>query len=358
MKKGISFVLAVVLVISLGACGNTKKDSKESGKSDKKGKVIYMTYQLGDMSFGDSGEAGMQVLKEKGYEQQTIVTGEDSSKYDAFVQDALDSGCDYMIAANTYQEQIEKVAEQYPDTKFIIFDVAPDTEVAADNILYIAFKQNEASYLGGMVAAGMSKSGKIGAVGGVENTVINDFLVGYIQGAKDYNPDIKVSTAFVGDWSNTAKMLELCTQQNSSYKTDVFYPVAGGAAIGAYEAAQKIGNVWTIGVDADQHMAFKKNNNSMSDVIVTSVLKEVGNTMVNLLENPDDIKWGTVMQMGIKEGAVGLAENDFYKENVPADLQEKIKKAIEDVKSGKIEIQSYYTMDKKKYQELIQSVAP
>ena len=60
-------------------------------------------------------------------------------------------------------------------------------------------KQNESSYLGGIVAAGMSKSGAIGAIGGVENPVIKDFITGYVDGTKSFNPDIKVSTGWVGD---------------------------------------------------------------------------------------------------------------------------------------------------------------
>lgn len=323
-----------------------------------KGKIVYLTYMLGDMSFGDSGEAGMQILKEQGYEEQTIETGEDSSRYDAFILDALDAGCDYMIGSNNYQENIEKIADQYPDTKFIIFDVTPDTEVKSDNILYIAFKQNEAAYLGGIVAAGLSKNGSIGTVGGVENSVIYDFMVGYIEGARAYKEDVKVSTAFIGDWSNSAKMLELCTQQNKNFGTDVFFPVAGGAGTGAYEAAGKLGEVWTIGVDADQHEVFQASGNSMADVIVTSVLKEVGNTMVELLSNPESIPWGTLAEMGLKEGAVGLAENEYYRTNVPEEVQKAVEEATEGIRQGNIKVDSYFTISADEYEELVSSVAP
>lgn len=384
-KRIIATVLTAAMAVSLTACGSTSTTTASTAApaassaaestaapaastaaastaattaATGTGKIVYVVSALGDMSFNDSGEVGMKTLKEQGYEEQTIETGDDASKYDAFIQDACDAGCDYMIASSTYQENIEKIASQYPDTHFVIFDISPDTEVKADNILYIAFKQNEASYLGGIVAAGLSKSGKIGAVGGIENPVINDFMVGYIQGAQSYNKDIKVSTAFIGDWTNSAKMLELCTTQNSSYGTDVFFPIAGGAGTGAFEAAQKIDGVWTLGVDSDQYAVFKASNNSMSDVIATSVTKEVGNTMVTLFKDPSTIKWGTVSQMGIKEGAVGISDNDYYKANVPEEVRKAVDTAKEDITNGKIEVKSYFGMTEDDYKKLVSSVNP
>jgi basic membrane protein A len=377
MKRLLALALTAMMTVSLAACGakaststaastaagstaaSAAASTAASGASGSaSGKLVYVVTALGDMSFNDSGEVGMKTLKQQGYTEQTIETGDDASKYDAFIQDACDAGCDYMIVSSTYQEQVEKVASQYPKMHFIVFDIAPDTKVAADNILYIAFKQNEASYLGGIVAAGLSKSGHIGAVGGIENPVINDFMAGYIDGAMAYNKDIKVSTAFIGDWTNSAKMLELCTQQNSSYGTDVFFPIAGGAGTGAFEAAQKLSDVWTLGVDSDQYAIFKASNNSMSDVIATSVTKEVGNTMVELFKDPSTIKWGSVVQMGIKEGAVGLSENDYYKEKVPEAVRTAVDTAKSDISSGKITAKSYFGMTEDEYKKLVSSVAP
>ncbi len=320
------------------------------------GSIAYIVTGLGDMSFNDSGEVGMNVLRAAGYDVKTVETGDDASGYEDTMYDLLDTGYDYVIASSTYKDQVELVAPEYEDTKFILFDVNSDTEVASDNILYIYFKQNESSYLGGIVAAGMSQNGAIGAIGGVENPVIKDFITGFVDGALSYNPDIKVSTGWVGDWSNTAKMKEICNTQNSSADVDIFFPIAGGAGTGAFEAATEIDGAWALGVDSDQYAAFIDSNEAFASVIPTSVTKEVGNTMVSLFEDPSSIEWGTLRAMGVAEDAVGLAENEYYEEVVPEEVREAVEEAKEGIKDGSIVVRSYFDGTEDDYAELIGSV--
>lgn len=320
------------------------------------GSIAYVVTGLGDMSFNDSGEVGMNTLRAAGYDVKTVETGDDASGYEDTMYDLLDTGYDYVIASSTYKDQIEKVAPEFTDTKFVLFDVNSDTEVASDNILYIYFKQNESSYLGGIVAAGMSKNGAIGAIGGVENPVIKDFITGYVDGALSYNPDIKVSTGWVGDWSNTAKMKEICNTQNSSADVDVFFPIAGGAGTGAFEASTEIDDSWALGVDSDQYAAFIDSNEAFAKVIPTSVTKEVGNTMVSLFKDPSTIEWGTLRAMGVAEDAVGLAENEYYEEVVPQEVRDAVETAKEGIKDGSIVVKSYFDGTEDDYAELIGSV--
>lgn len=335
--------------------GETEAEADFTGS----GKIAYVCTGLGDLSFNDSGEEGMNVLRAAGYDVNTIETGEDSSQYDQLIQNALDDGCDYMIVSSTYQDNVEQVAADYPDTKFILFDINASDEVASDNMAYLYFKQNESSYLGGIVAAGMSKSGAIGAVGGVENPVIKDFITGYIDGAQSWNADVKVSTAWVGDWSNSAKMKELCETQNSAKGVDVFFPIAGGAGTGAFEAANDVGDIWTLGVDSDQYLAFKDDNPDFASVICTSVTKNVGDMLVNLFKDIDSVEWGTLKAMGIKEGAVGIADNDYYEQTVPQEVRDAVAKAEAGIADGSITPKSYFDFaSDDEYQALIDSVNP
>ena len=318
------------------------------------GSIAYVCTGLGDMSFNDSGEAGMEILRAAGYDVKTVETGDDASKYLDTMYDLLDTGYDYVIASSTYQEQIETVCSEFPDTMFVLFDINSDSEVAGDNILYIYFKQNESSYLGGIVAAGLSQEG---AIGGVENPVIKDFITGYVDGAVSYNPDVKVSTGWVGDWSNTAKMKEICNTQNASAGVDVFFPIAGGAGTGAFEAATEIDGAWALGVDSDQYASFIDSNEEFAKVIPTSVTKEVGNTMVSLFSDPSAIEWGTLKAMGVAENAVGLAENEYYEEVVPEEVREAVETAKEGIKDGSIVVKSYFDGTEDDYTALLDTVS-
>ncbi len=320
------------------------------------GSIAYVVSNLGDMSFNDSGEEGMKVLRAAGYKVKTIETGLDASKYEDILYDILDTGYDYVVTCNTFQDQIEKLAPEYPDTMFMLIDSNPKVSIAADNILYIYFKQYESSYLGGIVAAGLTKSGAIGAIGGIENPVIKDFIIGYVQGAVYYNPDIKVKVGWVGNWSNTAKMKEICNTQNSSADVDVFFQIAGGAGTGAFEAASEMKGTWALGVDSDQYAAFVNTNKSYAKVIPTSVTKEIGNTIVHLFTDPSKIEWGTVEAVGLAENAVGLVENEYYEKVVPKETRDAVAEAREAIIDGSIVVQSYYDGTEKDYDAIIKSV--
>ncbi len=351
------FAASMTAALVLSAGMTVMADETEAVDFTGEGTIAYVNTGLGDMSFNDSGEAGMEVLRAAGYDVKTVETGNDASGFLDTLYDLLDTGYDYVIASSTYQEQIEQIASEYPDTGFVLFDINSDAEVKADNILYIYFKQNESSYLGGIVAAGMSKTGAIGATGGVENPVIKDFITGYVDGALSYNPDIKVSTGWVGDWSNSAKMKEICNTQNSSVGVDVFFPIAGGAGTGAFEAATEIEGSWALGVDADQYAAFIDSNEAFAKVIPTSVTKEVGNTMVTLFSDPDSIEWGTLRAMGVAENAVDVSVNEYYEEVVPQEVRDAVEEAKAGITDGSIVVKSYFDGTEDDYQALLDSVS-
>ena len=354
MKK-FKTLLAVSVTAALAVTAGMTAMAEDPGFTGE-GSIAYIVTGLGDMSFNDSGEVGMNTLRAAGYDVKTVETGDDAAGYLDTMYDLLDTGYDYVIASSTYQEQVETVAEEFPDTKFVLFDINSDTPIAAENILYIYFKQNESSYLGGIVAAGLSKDGAIGAIGGVENPVIKDFITGFVDGAVSYNPDIKVSTGWVGDWYNTAKMKEICNTQNSSAGVDVFFPIAGGAGTGAFEAATEIDGSWALGVDSDQYAAFIDSNEAFAKVIPTSVTKEVGNTMVSLFSDPSAIEWGVMRALGVDEDAVGLAENEYYEEVVPQEIRDAVETAKEGIKDGSIVVKSYFDGTEDDYTALLGTV--
>lgn len=358
MKKMTSVIIAICMSILISFSISYASSYASENDFYGNGTIAYVVIALGDMSYNDSGERGMNILRDAGYQVDTIETGTDSSKYLDILYDLVDIGYDYIIVNNSCQDAVETVAKEYPDTKFIIFDTSPDAVVAADNIFYLYFKANESSYLGGIVAAGLSENGVISAIGGIENPVIKDFITGYIAGAVSYNPDIKISIGWIGDWSNTAKMKEICNTQNISVGADIFFPIAGGAGTGAFEAASELGDVWALGVDSDQYSTFVKSNESFSDVIVTSVVKEVGKTLVSLFRNPSAIQWGTLKAVGIAEGAVSLAENEHYRKIVPTEIRNQVEQAKKDIIEGKLIVESYFDGTEDDYQKKVKAVVP
>lgn len=345
-KKLLSTILASTMVLSLAltACGGDKKVEGNKGQTGGKGKIAYCCSALGDKSFNDSGEAGMNILRSEGWDVKTVEIGDDSKadKWTDIYLDLIDQGYTYIVGASGQGDYYMPLTADHPDVKFLVFDDLR-TDLP-DNMSSIFYAQNEGSYLVGMMAAGMSKTHSVAVNVGMENPVINDFVTGFVNGVKDYDPNCSVITAACGSWADPALMKTLCLDQQRNNNVDVFYQVAGGSGDGLFDAAIETGS-WAIGVDSDQWQAYTDGSNpEKADVILTSMLKEVGNSFVaffHQVEAGDDV-WGKTVTLGLKDDAVGYVDNDFFKANVPEDLRTAMADAAAKVKAGTLDVKSYY----------------
>jgi Uncharacterized ABC-type transport system, periplasmic component/surface lipoprotein len=192
----------------------------------------------------------------------------------------------------------------------------------------------------------------------MENPVINDFVTGFIEGVKAQDPECKVVTAACGSWSDPVIMKNLCLDQQRNNNADVFYQVAGGSGDGLFEAAMETGT-WAIGVDSDQYQVYKDGANpEKADVILTSMLKEVGNSFVaffHQVEAGEDV-WGKGMTLGLADNSVGYVDNAFFQEKVPQELRDAMASVADKVKSGELKVKSYFDFaDEAEYKAYVEA---
>lgn len=365
MKSKCGILLAVAcMVAALGAtsCSKTGKGAAASGKHLKVALLINGT--LGDKSFHDSANNGMKLIKDQlGCETKVVEASYDDTKWEPALRDLCEEKHDIIICG-TWQMQalVQKVAPDYPNQKIIVYDTsmdyAADKKGAFKNIYSMEYKQNEGSFLAGVLAAKMSKSGKIGFVGGMDNTVILDFLVGYIQGAKTVNPGIKVISSFVGNFSDTAKAKELTFAQHQM-GADIVFSVASNAGEGTLQASKEH-NKLVIGVDSDQAMIYKATDPQLANLIASSMLKRVDQSIFLAVKAAQEGKlaWGTRVALGINETCIGLADNEIYQKVVPADVRKTIDDYTAKIKSGEVKVDTAFGMDQAALKKYIDSVRP
>lgn len=383
-KKVINKVISMVLtgamsVFLLSACGVSGGSDSTAGGSASTGSTesaaasrntasgeptkiaLLLSGNLGDMSFLDSGNNGVQdIAKTYGAEVKVVEMGTDATKYEANVLDASDAGYDIIIGSGwQLQEPFQDVAPDYPDTDYIIYDAAVDYSAGDySNVYSITYKANEASYLAGVMAASMTKTGTLGFLGGMDGAGINDFLIGYIEGAQHVNPDIKIISGYVGSYADSPKCKEMALAQYNQ-GADFVFTAAGASGIGTLEAAKETGK-WAIGVDSDQAMLYKDSDPAQANLIPASVLKNIDKTLVRAygLYVDGKLPLGKEESLGLADEAVGLSDNEYYQKLVPDD----VKKAIDDAKtkiaSGEITVTSAYGLSTDKVTEIINSVAP
>ena len=265
MKKILSLILCITMVATLAVLGA----SAESEKTDALKVGICVAGSLGDQGFYDSANDGLQKLAaDYGVVGSVVECKNDASAYEPALVEAAEQN-DVVVAVGwEFWDGLDVVAPEMPDTKFIFVD---NGMTGHDNLLAITYKENQGSFLAGYIAMKLSKTGKVGVIGGEDSDTINNFIVGYKQGALYANPDGEVlDPIYTNDYEDPAKGKESALALNSK-GADVIFQVADKTGLGVFEAAQEKG-FYAIGVDKDQ-----KSENP--DVVVCSMLKHVGESV-------------------------------------------------------------------------------
>ena len=344
--------MLMVLCLALTACAGTEK-TKDAEKNDLS-ILLLINGTLGDKSFFDSAEAGMELIKEKYPEitTKTIEMGTDETKYAAILEENVSSKAYDIIVAGTWQlkDKVQKISEAYPEQKFILFDDnANDGDKKYENIYSILYKQNEGGFLAGALASiveqgeGYSfakKTKKIGLIGGMDNKIVKDFLLGYEDGAKYVDDDVEVLTSYVGNFTDAIKAKDLANILYKEKDVDIIFNVASIAGLGIIDSAAETEH-YVIGVDSDQAALLGE---AKAKSILTSILKRVDTSLLRAIDKykAGEEIFGTTEVLGVKEDAIGIADNEFYKKAVSEADRAKINEIIDEIKADKITIRSEF----------------
>lgn len=358
MKSKIFMFLALLIVSAMvftacsgtaGEAATSEETSPEEAVAEEPIKVIHLVNgNLGDKSFFDSAERGVkQASEDFGFEYKTIEMGTDPAAWQPGLEDAAANEDYDIMVLGTYQmtEFLEQIAGNYPDKYFMIYDSAVTPENcsnACENVYSITYKQNEGSYVAGVFAGLMSETGIVGVIGAQSIPVIDDFIVGYTQGAKSVSPDIQVLVNYAGGWYDAAKGKE---QALAMYQqgADYIFQVAGATGDGIFQAALETGN-YAIGVDSDQATIIQDTNPELAAVIATSMMKKVDNSLYRAftLYLEGTLPWGTSEALGVAEDGVGLAKNDIYDALIPQDIKDAITQVEVDLAAGNIAVDTAF----------------
>ena len=328
MKKFLCFILCALFVLACIGC--TKTETPANNETDKtpeptEDKTLSVTVvvagTLGDRSFYDSAADGVaRLAADHGVKTNVIECKEDASMYKTQLVNAAEASDIVVPVGWEFGDALPEVADEYPDTKFIYVDEACEGH---DNIMNIKYAQNEGSFLVGYIAVKMSKTKVVGAVGGMDNDTINDFLAGFKQGAEYASKKAKVLTKYAGDFSDPAKGKE-CALALNGEGADVIFQVAGKTGEGVFEAAAEAG-FYAIGVDSDQKYI-------NDDVIICSMKKEVGNSIYDAVVaymTDGTFHGGETIVTNMAQGYIDVG---YGEEGATQQVTDKIKEKVEEIK--------------------------
>ena len=282
-----------------------------------------------DKSFNEAAFRGMERWKKETGKNYLSFEIANESQREQALRRMAEKGASPIIGIGFGQaSSIEKIAKEFPKLKFAIIDMV----VNQPNVQSVVFKEQEGSFLVGVMAMIASKSGKVGFIGGMDIPLIRKFQCGYEQGAKYANPKAEVFSNMTGTtgaaWNDPARGGELAKAQFAK-GADVVFAAAGGTGMGVYQAAKDSGKL-AIGVDSNQ-------NYVQPGTMLTSMVKRVDLAVYNVIKGHQP----GVSVLGLKEGGVDYATDEFNAKLITPEMRMRVEAARADIVSGKVKVVDY-----------------
>ena len=293
---------------------------------------------LGDESYNDLADQGFErALSEVGVDGTPIESEDIVAQGEQVVRRAAESDFGLVIDLEfSHGEFLGTVASDYPEVQFAILN----TVVEGDNVASVLFGEHQGSYLAGALAAQQTTHTEdprinpepiIGVIGGTKSVGIDKFIVGYIQGAQDTNPDVEVLTSYTDTFGDPA-VGQQQAQAMFEQGADIVYHVAGGTGAGVIQAAEEAER-YAIGVDTDQ-------DDLAPGSVLTSMIKRTDNAVEELVTRyaAGDYPGGETLKLGLAENGVGLSPFTYTEEAIPQGFRDRVEELKQQIIDGEIEV--------------------
>lgn len=322
MKKTLLSLVAVAALSSTAIAAEVKPA------------LVYGTGGKFDKSFNEAAYAGAEQFKKETGTDYRDFEPKDDTQGEQAIRNFASRGYNPVVAVSfAWTSAMEKVAAEFPDTKFVIVDSVVDLK----NVRSVLYKEEEGSYLVGVLAGLASKTGKVGFIGGMDIPLIRKFGCGYAQGVKAAKPDAQVFQNMTGTtgaaWNDPVRGGEL-TKNQIDQGADVVYAAAGATGLGVLQTAAD-NKKFSIGVDSNQ-------NHLHPGSVLTSMVKRVDLAVYDAYKDLKDDKFTAGIQsLGVKEDGVSAAIDDSNKSLITPEMQAAVDKAKADIIAGTVKVHDY-----------------
>ncbi|QCJ48036.1 BMP family protein [Haloprofundus sp. MHR1] len=327
--------------------GNESNDggAGASGSADVSVGMVYATGGLGDGSFNDQAQTGVQQAADEYSVTHDNVQPSEVTEFQTYQQQFAQSGEHDLICCIGFlqAEALAENAPDYPDQNFMIVD----SVVEEPNVESYVFGEEEGSFLVGQMAGLLTQQefsagggettpdqSSVGFVGGVEGDLIGKFEAGYRAGVAEVSQDIDVQVSYVGNFNDTQAGNEAATAMYND-GVDIVYHAAGNAGTGVFQAAQDAGK-FAIGVDQDQSLT----KSGYADVILASMVKRVDTAVYTSIESVVNAEFegGSVTTLGLEQEGVAAVYGDSIGGEIPQDVKSTVGETRQAIIDGDISV--------------------
>jgi len=318
-------ILASLALLAVVACAGSGEDARDDGTL----RVALLTAgPVSDAGWYAGAYEGLLLLRDSlGAEVSHQQTRTPAEFDEAFLSYAS-SGYDLIFAHGfEYQDAAIRAGERFPETAFVVSGGGRVSE----NVVPLVFELEEGSYLAGMVAAGMSRTGIVGMVGGVAIPPVEGTFRAFEAGALSVDPDVEVLESFTGSWDDVAAAKEAAVAQLGR-GADVLIHNVDAASFGVFQAVREARaagrEAWALGMNRDQ-------NDVAPDVILGSAIIRIPDAFL-------ETAWawqagslgGRAIYAGAAEGVIDFVLNPELEDRVSAGLVAAVEGARQRIRSG------------------------
>ncbi len=328
--------------------------ASEAINTDWKACVAFDTGGLGDKGFNDLAKKGLEDAAALGFDT-AYSEAQGSTDYAANIQRLIDEGCQTIITVGFNQTQATVDATKAnPDIAFAQVDTVWDESTngpTPDNFTGLDYLVDQPSMVAGYLAAGWTKSGKMGTYGGQQFPGVTRFMDGYYAGIKYYNEQKGTSVELLGwdaatqtgtfvggnnPWTDPAKGEQLA-QTFLDQGADIVGPVAGATGNGSIKAMQGAGK-WAIGVDTDQAISLSQ----YASAILTSAEKVIDVSVLDTIKkNSSGDLGGENYEGTLANGGVAIAPFHDFDSQIPAELKGELDQLTQAIADGSVVVSDY-----------------
>ncbi len=363
MKFARGLVSVILIAVFLAACAPaaapapTQAPAPTAAPAATTGKICVALDSGGvdDKGYNQSAWEGAQAAaKQLGWDAVYLANNQQTD-WEKTINEFLNSKCTLIVSVGFLgADAIKAAATAHPDQLFQSQDYAYDPVLP--NVWSQLYAMEQGSFLAGYLAAGMTKSGKIGGFGGMNIPPVADFFIGFQDGMDYYNKqhgtsvkllgwsNEKLDGTFVGNFTDT-EAAKRNAENMMDEGADIILPQSGPEGLAAAAAIKARGGVMSIGADADQFLADQASGN----VYLTTIMKNLG---VSIIEAATAVSSGTfkggTSVATLQSGGLQLAPFHDFESQVPAALKTEMEQIKADIISGKIVVNNWASLSKKK----------
>ena len=303
-------VAATVAVLSCSTSSPQNSKSADTGANSRPAfRVALLTPgPISDRAWNGSAYDGLVAVRDSLGAQISHVQTKTPAEFEENFRQYGAQGYDLVIGHGfEYQDAAVRVAPDFPRTLY----VTTSGNTVRQNVAGIQFAFEEASYLAGVLAANMTKTGVIGAIGGTELPPVKRSFTAFAAGARSVKPGLNVIISYVGNWEDVSAGKEQALAQIAR-KSDVIFQNADAAGLGVFQAARESRGTYVIGANADQ-------NSVAPEVTLGSVVIDLRHAFLLVAQQVKAHTFAPrVVSLGVRENVVRLVLNPSLQATIPA----------------------------------------